>query len=114
MKRTELAAKDFRFNYLGNDSHGELHIKIFEARFNHSKMFAKVAFYKARLSAAHILAIGLINQLLKTEILNWQVLDPIYGFYVWPCAPVLASYLVKNADIIKDKNILEVNNSLRD
>lgn len=64
--RTKLSAKDFRFKYLGNDSHEELHIKIFE------------------------------------------VLDPTYGFYVWPCAPVLADYLVKNANIIKDKNILEI------
>lgn len=37
-----------------------------------------------------------------------EVLDPNYGFYVWPCAPVLAQYVWFFREEIKGKHILEL------
>lgn len=44
-----------------------------------------------------------------TTILNkLQVLDPSYGMYVWPCAPVLAQYIWYQREYIRGKRVLEV------
>lgn len=37
-----------------------------------------------------------------------EVLDPNYGFYIWPCAPVLAQYVWFFREEIKRKHILEL------
>ena len=37
-----------------------------------------------------------------------EILDPNYGMYVWPSAPVLGQYIWKNRDRIKGANILEI------
>lgn len=38
----------------------------------------------------------------------FQVLDPQYGMYVWPCAVVLAQYVWFHRRLVCDKRILEV------
>lgn len=38
----------------------------------------------------------------------WQVMQPSYGLYVWPSAPVLAQYIWHKRDQIKGRQILEV------
>lgn len=38
----------------------------------------------------------------------WQVMQPSYGLYVWPSAPVLAQYIWHKRDQIKGRKILEV------
>ena len=38
-----------------------------------------------------------------------QVVDPQYGMFTWPCAPVLAQYLFYHQDQINGKKVLEVN-----
>ncbi|XP_068580537.1 histone-arginine methyltransferase METTL23 isoform X2 [Cebidichthys violaceus] len=37
-----------------------------------------------------------------------EVLDPHYGMYVWPCAVVLAQYLWKHREELRDKTVLEL------
>lgn len=37
-----------------------------------------------------------------------EVLDPQFGMYVWPCAVVLAQFLWKNRQQLKNKTLLEV------
>ena len=37
-----------------------------------------------------------------------QIVDPSYGMYVWPCAPVLAQYVWFNRHNIRGKTVLEV------
>ena len=37
-----------------------------------------------------------------------EIIDPSYGMYVWPCAPVLAQYLWHNRHAIHGKTILEI------
>ncbi|XP_072024712.1 histone-arginine methyltransferase METTL23-like [Amphiura filiformis] len=37
-----------------------------------------------------------------------EVVDPSYGMYVWPCAPVLAQYVWFNRHSIRDRTVLEV------
>jgi hypothetical protein len=37
------------------------------------------------------------------------MVDPQYGMYVWPSAPVLAQYVWNNRTSVKGKKILEVN-----
>ena len=37
-----------------------------------------------------------------------QVLQPSYGLYVWPSAPVLAQYVWHHRDRVKGRRILEV------
>ncbi|XP_035471863.1 methyltransferase-like protein 23 isoform X2 [Scophthalmus maximus] len=39
---------------------------------------------------------------------GFQVLDPQYGMYVWPCAVVLAQYLWTRRDKLRDKTVLEL------
>ncbi len=38
----------------------------------------------------------------------FQALDPSYGMYVWPSAPVLAQYVWYHQDIIHNKHVIEV------
>ena len=37
-----------------------------------------------------------------------EMVDPSYGMYVWPCAPVLAQYIWHNRHTIRGKTILEI------
>ncbi|XP_045203029.2 histone-arginine methyltransferase METTL23-like [Mercenaria mercenaria] len=37
-----------------------------------------------------------------------EILDPEYGMYTWPCAPVLAQYIWYNRNWIRDKTVLEL------
>ena len=37
-----------------------------------------------------------------------EIVDPSYGMYVWPCAPVLAQYIWHNRHDIHGKTILEI------
>ncbi|XP_055949916.1 histone-arginine methyltransferase METTL23-like isoform X2 [Argiope bruennichi] len=37
-----------------------------------------------------------------------EVLDPSFGMYVWPCAPVLGKYIWHNRKRLKDKVIIEL------
>ncbi|KAL5018664.1 hypothetical protein ScPMuIL_004386 [Solemya velum] len=37
-----------------------------------------------------------------------EVLDPSYGMYVWPCAPVLAQYIWYQREYIRGKRVLEI------
>ncbi|XP_050394686.1 histone-arginine methyltransferase METTL23 isoform X1 [Patella vulgata] len=37
-----------------------------------------------------------------------EYVDPKYGMYTWPCAPVLAQYIWMNRHIIKTKKVLEI------
>nr|XP_054763757.1 histone-arginine methyltransferase METTL23-like [Lytechinus pictus] len=42
------------------------------------------------------------------SVLIPEVIDPAYGMYVWPCAPVLAQYVFNNREWIQDKQVLEL------
>ncbi|XP_071502814.1 histone-arginine methyltransferase METTL23-like [Diadema antillarum] len=37
-----------------------------------------------------------------------EVIDPAYGMYVWPCAPVLAQYVWHKREWIQGKKVLEI------
>lgn len=37
-----------------------------------------------------------------------EVVDPSYGMYVWPCAPVLAQFIWHNRDTFRGKTVLEI------
>ncbi|CAH1793408.1 unnamed protein product, partial [Owenia fusiformis] len=37
-----------------------------------------------------------------------EVIDPHYGMYVWPCAPVLAQYIWYNRECVAGKNVFEI------
>ena len=37
-----------------------------------------------------------------------ELVDPSYGMYVWPCAPVLAQYIWHNRHAVRGKTILEL------
>ena len=40
--------------------------------------------------------------------LSLQIVDPEYGMFTWPCAPVLAQFIWKNRSKVAGKNVLEV------
>ncbi|ESO84936.1 hypothetical protein LOTGIDRAFT_168192 [Lottia gigantea] len=42
------------------------------------------------------------------EIIVPEYINPEYGMYVWPCAPVLAQFIWKNRQKVKNKNVLEI------
>ncbi|XP_046350826.1 probable methyltransferase-like protein 23 [Haliotis rufescens] len=42
------------------------------------------------------------------EILIPEVIDPAFGMYVWPCAPVLAQYVWFHREEIRNKHVLEI------
>ncbi|XP_067673424.1 histone-arginine methyltransferase METTL23-like [Haliotis asinina] len=44
----------------------------------------------------------------STEILIPEVIDPAFGMYMWPCAPVLAQYVWFHREQIRNKHILEL------
>jgi len=41
-----------------------------------------------------------------------KIVEPQYGMFVWPSAPVLAQYIFQNQDDFRGKHILEVSWSL--
>ena len=40
--------------------------------------------------------------------LSLQIVDPEYGMFTWPCAPVLAQFIWKNRRKVAGRNVLEV------
>jgi len=39
-----------------------------------------------------------------------QALGADYGLFTWPCAPLLAQYVMYRREFLKDKSVLEVSN----
>lgn len=61
-------------------------------------------FLCARLSSFFISDLALK----PSGIVVYQVLEPQYGMYVWPCAVVLAQYLWTQKEQLRGRTVLEV------
>ena len=74
--------------FLFKDAHRELKVQIPEVIFRNSYVYSNY-FY------------------IEIQIV-FKVVDPQYGMFTWPAAPVLAQYLFVNRDQVKGKTVIEV------